>query len=221
VNLGRTLFGAILIAIGTIYFLDAVGIGDAGEIISTWWPTVLIAAGALQFMSNPRHWLGPLIVAGVGTVILLNTTDVVTDETWPVVWAILLIVAGVAIASGALTRRGEGDAADRVNAFAAFSGREVVSHSDHFEGGTMGAVFGGTELDLRDAHLARDASLDVFAAFGGAEIRVPQGWRVVTHGIPLFGGIDNVTANEGDLAADAPTLDVSALVLFGGVDVKH
>ncbi len=100
-----------------------------------------------------------------------------------------------------------------------FAGREVVSHSKNFEGGTLGALFGGAALDLREAQLAPGASIDVFAAFGGAEIRVPGGWRVETHGLPLFGGFENATANEGD--EHSPTLDVSATVLFGGLEVKH
>jgi hypothetical protein len=60
----------------------------------------------------------------------------------------------------------------------------------------------------------------VFVAFGGAEITVPEGWQVVTHGMPIFGGFDNVTAKE-KVAVGAPTLDVNATVIFGGLEVKH
>lgn len=60
----------------------------------------------------------------------------------------------------------------------------------------------------------------MFTAFGGTEIKVPEGWKVVTHGLPIFGGFENVTIAE-TLPPDAPTLDVSATVLFGGLEVKH
>jgi predicted membrane protein len=109
---------------------------------------------------------------------------------------------------------------DRISAFAAFGGTQVASHSHHFEGGNIGAIFGGAELDLTDAALAEHSSLDVFTAFGGTEITVPEGWKVVTHSLPLFGGVDNITTKE-HLPPDAPTLDISATVLFGGIEVKH
>ncbi len=112
------------------------------------------------------------------------------------------------------------DAGNRVDSFNAFSGTELASHSAAFEGGSVGVVFGGAELDLRDASPAPGARLDVFTAFGGTEIRVPEGWRVDVHGLPLFGGFENVTAKERT-AEDAPRLDVSATVLFGGLEVKH
>jgi hypothetical protein len=220
-NVARVLFGSVLIALGVVLVLGAADVVDSGEVIATWWPTVLVAAGVLQFATNPRHWLGPLVVTGIGVVLLLDTTDAVTEDTWPVAWAVLLVIAGIAVLSGALVSRSAPRSDDRIHAFAAFGGREVASHSDHFEGGSLGAIFGGTELDLRDARLAPDASIEVFTAFGGTEIRVPHGWRVITHGLPVFGGFENVTAKETDLGPDAPTLDVSATVLFGGLEVKH
>lgn len=152
-------------------------------------------------------------------MLLLDSTEVMGGDASPAAWAVLLIAAGLAVVMGARVGSRRADSADRVNAFAAFGERKVISHSKHFEGGSMGAIFGGTELDLRDAELAPDASVDVFAAFGGAEIRVPEGWRVDTRGIPLFGGFENVTAGERDPAA--PTLDVNATVIFGGLEVKH
>ena len=218
-NMARALFGTVMVALGVVLALGAADVVDSGEVISTWWPVVLIAGGGLQFVTNPRHWLSPLIVVGIGVIILLDTTDAVSGDAWPVAWAALLIIAGIAVLAGARWSVGSPGSGDRINAFAAFSGRKVVSHSQHFEGGTLGAIFGGTELDLRDAQLAPGASLDVFAAFGGAEIRVPEGWRVETHGLPLFGGFENVAEDNADPLA--PMLDISATVLFGGLEVKH
>jgi hypothetical protein len=62
--------------------------------------------------------------------------------------------------------------------------------------------------------------LDVFVAFGGAGIKVPEGWQVITHGMPIFGGFENVTAKQR-IPAGAPVLDVNATVIFGGLEVKH
>lgn len=70
------------------------------------------------------------------------------------------------------------------------------------------------------AELAPGASLDVFPTFGGVDVFVPQGWRVNIRGIPLFGG-SRTSARRGSCPPDAPVLDLSAVILFGGVEVKH
>ena len=218
-NLARFYFGVLLIALGGVLILGQADVIDAGRFLEQWWPVAVIGAAVLTFIANPKHWLSPMVIGGVGVVLLLNTTDAISADAVPLAWAVALLIVGVAVLTGALSGPRSGDSANRVNAFAAFGGRKIVSHSSHFEGGTMGAVFGGTELDLRDAELAPEASLDVFAAFGGAEVRVPVGWRVETHGMPWFGGFENVAEGEGD--EHTPTLDINATVLFGALEVKH
>ena len=217
-NYARFVLGTILIALGGIYLTERIGwIDDAGDIIARWWPSALVFTAVMLFIANRRHWMTPAVVGSIGAILLLNTTGM-SDTEVAVVWPFVLLAAGLLVLFG---QRGVQESSDdRISTFAAFGSSQVASHSRHFEGGNIGAVFGGTELDLTDAALAENASIDVFTAFGGTDISVPQGWKVVTHSLPLFGGVDNVTTKER-LDPDAPTLDVSATVLFGGVEVKH
>ena len=216
-NWGRLFFGLLIVAVGTVLLLDNAGVLDAGEIFGTWWPAVLVLAGILTFAANPRHWPVALIITGIGVAFLLSNLDIVDIGSIVIPAAIILV--GLLVIFG----RGLGsttEAGDRVNSFNVFSGSEIASHSKQFQGGSISAVFGGAEVDLRDTVPAPDAALDVFAAFGGVEVTVPEGWNVVTRGLPLFGGIDNATAKE-PVPADAPTLAVNATVLFGGLEIKH
>lgn len=215
-NRSRLLFGAAVVALGTVFLLEALDVvANGGDIVATWWPTVLIAAALLMLPTS--HWMTPAAVGGVGVLLLLATTDVL-DLSSEAIWPIVLIVIGLSLL--VRTRSPKSVSDDRVNAFAAFGGTEMASHSSHFEGGSIGAVFGGAEIDLRDASLAENAHLDVFTAFGGTEIRVPNGWKVITRGLPLFGGFENITTKE-QLPENAPVLDITATVLFGGLEVKH
>jgi predicted membrane protein len=217
VNWGRAFFGILVVAVGVILLLDNTGTLDAGEIFATWWPAVLILAGVLTFAANPRHWPVALIIAAVGFAFLLSNLGIVDIGAFIIPAAI--IVVGLLVIFG----RGLGsktEAGDRVNSFNVFSGSEIASHSKQFQGGSVSAIFGGAEVDLRDATPAADAQLDVFTAFGGVEVKVPEGWQVDVKGLPLFGGIENVTARDS-VPADAPRLAVSATVLFGGLEVKH
>ena len=216
-NWGRLFFGLLIVAVGTVLLLDNAGVLDAGEIFGTWWPAVLILAGILTFAANPRHWPVALIITSVGVAFLLSNLAIVDLGDFIIPAAIILVGLLILFGRGLGART---EAGDRVNSFNVFSGSEIASHSKQFQGGNITAVFGGAEVDLRDTLPAAGAELDVFAAFGGVEVTVPQGWNVVTRGLPLFGGIENTTAKD-PVPADAPTLAVNATVLFGGLEIKH
>ena len=216
-NWGRLFFGVLIVAVGTVLLLDNAGVLDAGNVFATWWPAVVILAGILTFAANPSHWPVALIITAVGTAFLLSRLDIVDLGNIIIPAAIILVGLLIIFGRGLGSRT---EAGDRVNSFNVFSGSEIASHSKEFQGGSISAVFGGAEVDLRDAVPAPDAKLDVFAAFGGVEVKVPQGWHIAVRGLPLFGGIENVTAKES-VPADAPTLAVNATVLFGGLEIKH
>jgi len=216
-NWGRLFFGLLIVAVGTVLLLDNAGVLAAGEIFGTWWPAIVILAGILTFAANPRHWPVALIITAVGLAFLLSNLDIVDLGNFIIPAAIILVGLLVLFGRGLGART---EAGDRVNSFNVFSGSEIASHSKQFQGGSISAVFGGAEVDLRDTVPAPGAELDVFAAFGGVEVTVPAGWNVVTRGLPLFGGIENATAKD-PVSADAPTLAVNATVLFGGLEIKR
>jgi hypothetical protein len=81
------------------------------------------------------------------------------------------------------------------------------------------SIFGGTNIDLRKAIVPQDGvAISCLCAFGGTDIIVPPGMRVITRGVGIFGGFDR-TNNEVD-DPDAPTVVVEGLAVFGGVSVK-
>ena len=81
------------------------------------------------------------------------------------------------------------------------------------------SIFGGTNIDLRRAIVPADGiTISCLCAFGGTDIIVPPGMRVMTRGVGIFGGFDR-TDNEVDDPA-APTVVVEGLAVFGGVSVK-
>lgn len=217
-NWGRLFFGSLVVAVGVLVLLDNANLLDAGEIIGDWWPLAVILAGVLSFAANPRRWAIPLLIVLVGLAVLLETTDLI--DLGAVLFPAIIIVIGLFIIFGRGIASRTDDTGDTIQSFNAFSGSELASNSRQFRGGSVSAVFGGAEVDLRNAALAPDAGLDVFVAFGGVEIRVPEGWQVSVRGLPLFGGIENATAKE-NLASDAPVLPVNATALFGGVEIKH
>lgn len=216
-NWGRLYFGLVILSAGTILLLGNADIIDTARAFATWWPLVIILTGVVSLFANRRHWFVGLIIIAVGTAFLLSNLNVLDLRN--VIWPAVLIVVGLAIIFGRASRP-HGELGDAINSFNVFSGSELVSRSNQFKGGSVSALFGGAEIDLRHAGLAPDATLDVFVAFGGIEVKVPDGWHVVIRGFPIFGGFENKTARD-KLPAEAPTLVVNATVLFGGLEVKH
>lgn len=217
-NVARAYFGALIALVGGVWLLDAVDVVDGGEILATWWPLALVGAGILGFALNPSHWIPPVILLAIGVSLLLDSTGVIDASA--VILPLVLVVVGMLLVLGRGFGAKQANVGDRVTSFNIFSGSEVASHSIAFEGGTIGAMFGGAELDLRDALPAEGATLDVFSAFGGVDVKVPEGWRVDIAGLPLFGGFENATVKDR-LEPDAPVLHIDATVLFGGLAVKH
>ena len=217
-NWARVFFGTLIVVVGALLLLDNLDVLDSGDIIGTWWPVAVIFGAVLSYLANRRHVVMPLVLALAGTAILLTTTGVV--DSLDLVFPLLIIVVGLFLIFGRRIGSTGGEIGNTVSSFNLFSGSELASNSASFEGGSVGAVFGGSEVDLRHAGLAPDATLDVFVAFGGVEIYVPRGWRVDISGFPVFGGFDNSTVKES-LPADSPLLRIDATVLFGGLEVRH
>jgi Domain of unknown function (DUF1707) len=81
------------------------------------------------------------------------------------------------------------------------------------------ALFGGMDLDLRDAIFeAPVVEISGFWCFGGLDIKVPAGIEVRDQTAGVFGGTD--IRDIGDPAPGAPTLVIKGMTLFGGVTVR-
>ena len=85
------------------------------------------------------------------------------------------------------------------------------------------AVFGGADLDLRDAILppSGEITLDIVAVFGGADIKIPPEMRVIDTGSAIMGGRD-ITADVGESdRPGAPVLRITGTCVFGGISVTR
>lgn len=81
------------------------------------------------------------------------------------------------------------------------------------------AVFGGMDLDMRDAVFESPlVELSGFWCFGGLDVKVPAGIEVRDQTAGVFGGTD--IRDLGDVEPGAPVLVIKGLTLFGGVNVR-
>lgn len=99
---------------------------------------------------------------------------------------------------------------------ASMSGRHFFSESRSLRSGTVVALMGGAEIDLRNSEVVEVATIKVWSVMGGVDIVVPERWRVEARPRVIMGGIDNRTAPD-DGSPDAPLLIVDAVIAMGGV----
>lgn len=104
-------------------------------------------------------------------------------------------------------------------AIAVFSGVRRAGRWRPARRETAVAVFGGVELDLREAELPREVRLTAVAVFGGIDVTVPEGTRVEFSGFAVLGG-RNVEDGDPIAAPGGFVLRVHAVAVFGGVNVK-
>jgi hypothetical protein len=130
-------------------------------------------------------------------------------------WAGMVTTA--AIMKRVLPSRGDAES-DDLALVAIFDGVELESRSQTFRGGSMLAWFGGISVDLREAKLEPNAKLTLGALFGGVDVKVPEGWRIVSTGRAIAGGVADQIPEPDD--PDAPTLVVESTAVFGGVSVR-
>ena len=84
------------------------------------------------------------------------------------------------------------------------------------------AIAGGAVLDLRDARFGPGRTvIELMVLMGGVEIIVPPGVRVETSSTAVFaGGVENEAGDATALSPLQPVIELSGLVVFGGVETK-
>ncbi|MFO7549465.1 MAG: hypothetical protein R6X29_11450 [Acidimicrobiia bacterium] len=217
-RIGRVLLGLTLIGVGVLFLMDLTGWVDAWAFIGTWWPVVFIVLGGIQIFGGPRPLLAPSLLIVFGLVMLLFTTGLIDVSPGLVFLPLAAIVAGVMFLFEG-QESDSGDARDGITTIGIFSGAEAKSTSLRFRGATMLAAFGAASIDLTEAEIEDRAVIDALVLFGGGDVIVPEHWKVVVSGIPLFGGWSN-KARMHDTAPDAPVLRVNVVVASGGFEVK-
>ena len=217
------MFGLLIILIGIVFTLDNLNIADSRQYLQ-YWPVGLIAIGAAKLWQVKHGYgsaLGGVLFVIAGVWMLLDSLDLI-DVSFLDFWPLLLVIAGsIIVWQGIRGRqhRAVGPADDTINAIAVLAGVNRGSNSASFRGGELTAFMGGCEIDLRRAAIHGEATIDVFAMWGGIDIRVPENWVVLGRVTPVMGGFEDTTRPPQGVTTHK--LIIRGVVLMGGVEVKN
>jgi predicted membrane protein len=215
--------GLIVIGVGVVMTLDNLQVIDASDYLR-FWPAALVVLGAVKIWHSSRGaggGFGGFVFIVVGSWLLLEQTALVRISLWEM-WPALLVAFGMFLVWKGVTsprRRTVALTGDVVSAIAVLGAVSQANNSPAFRGGELTAVLGGCELDLRHAAIDGEALIDVFAMWGGIEIRVPEDWTVVSHITAVLGGVDDQTRSIQ--AAGRHRLVLRGFISMAGVEIKN
>jgi predicted membrane protein len=220
----QALFGLLVIAVGVLFTLDNLEIIDARDYLQ-YWPAGLLAIGLLKLYQASRSghgWVGGLIFVSISAWMLIERIVYFRIDAREIMPLFLVFLGGYMVwrGFGGRTRTRGPDNDTDFSVLAIMGGAIRRSNAQQFRGADLTAVMGGCEIDLRQASIepGSEAVIDVFAFWGGIDIKVPDDWTVVSRVVPIMGGIEDKT--HAPQTADK-RLVIRGLLVMGGCSVKN
>jgi len=237
---GQIALGIFVILMGVGFMLDNLGWLNFNPSIHLL-PMMLVVFGIVKIVQT-RTTQGVVIGTAMilfGVVAALKSLGLL-DVSWRDLWPVFMIALGLLVVYRSVMRqRNGGQPSDpfiiktplvfprqqtmpsddsTINVAAVMGGFVRRITSADFRGGEVTAIMAGCELDLRQSSIHGEAVLNVFALFGGIQIKVPPDWSVVLQGTPVMGGFDERTTWPPDTSK---RLIIRGVAIMGGVEVRN
>ena len=245
-------WGFVLVLVGVALMLDHMGITPFEHLVR-FWPLLLVLFGVMSITTHSSRGFGFLLIL-FGILLQLHTLGLI-HLSFRDFWPLVIIAVGVLLIWGSIESWAFGPRPPRakkvkidwtkpgaaeefrkqleetykdpnwLSAVAVFSGCERRYNGQHLEGGKVVSIFGGVELDFRDADMEDEAVLEVNCIFGSVEMRVPENWTVHSRSLPVFGGFQDKSirqrVGEPTGTANKKTLVITGIVVFGAVEISN
>ena len=220
----RAFFGITIAALGGVLLLRNLEIikFDSWQLFwGTVWAVGLVLAGLTTIISSRKASLRVwgLLLMTIGVSIGLGAYGVINISVWKIFWPVILIAIGlmVSVGSGGRKRSKKSAAADSGSEkIAIFYGEESRVKGD-YTGGSVTAIFGGVELDLRQSKIKDGAIIDVFTFCGGVSINMPDDVIVKNEVHGILGGSEDKTVSK---SSAKKTIYLRGECVLGGLEVK-
>lgn len=221
------LWGIVLIALGVVLGINALGIADINFFFPGWWTLFIIVPCFISLFGSDSDKWADIVGIIIGVALLLGCQGLLEFRMiWSLIVPTILIVLGLSMLFKDVLKR---KVAKEIKKFhgksggkeywATFSGQNLNFANQKFEGCKLEAVFGGVKCDLREAKIEDDVLIRASAVFGGITIYAPKDVNVQVISSSMFGGTTNKHAKK-ETDATKKTLFIESTALFGGVEIK-
>lgn len=219
----NVLWGLFFIIIGLGFAGNAFNLWDFELLFEGWWTLfIIIPSGISLYQNGFRLW--PLVGLFVGIMLFLSSRGMIDSSVLgKLIAPLIFVLIGLNMIFKNLFHGENGNKRIQYQGgtreySAIFSGNKFQVTGEKFLGTTINAVFGGFDLDLRNAIIDEDIVINATAIFGGIDILVPLNVKVKVSNVPIFGGVSNKAMNSMD--PNAPTIFLNSTCMFGGIDIK-
>ena len=201
------------------------------------WQSLIIAIGFISLFGKDS-WIMGIIMMAIGGFYLASKMHNLPFDMDAVFWPSIVILVGIVIILKRTLKhkhcgkhRWDKFNPNQVDTFVLeegminesniFGGSKRIISEDHFRGGRIENIFGGTEIDFRNSKLAEGVStLEVNCVFGGMSLIVPSDWHVQIEMQSVMGGfVDKRRIIESDLSTSTKLI-IKGSCVFGGGDLK-
>lgn len=204
------------LSFGFAFLLHQAEIFDLGQLLANWWPLIIITIGVIQLFN--RSISTGLLFSIVGLLFLINQWF--DFDLTSYIWPLIFIIIGLVIILTRVKHNIPYDTSNSINTFLLFSGTEIKSRSKNFKGGSITTIFGGAEIDLREAKIADGAIIEITSVFGGVEMTVPPHVELEVTGIPILGGWEDKTIVHREIEP-VTKLKIHCVAILGGIEISN
>lgn len=222
-SIGNALWGIFFILLGISVAGNIMGYWHFSLFFRGWWTLFIIVPSIISIVQNGVNTGGIIGLVAGGLLFLGQQNFFNSQLIGELIFPIILVIIGVSIIfRGRGNKRSRevklltnGDTPDYT---AIFGSQELRFPGEVFHGASLTAVFGGVELDLRDAIINEDITITATSIFGGVDLMVPSNVKVSISSTPIFGGTSNKAVQP--TTANPSTIYLNSVCIFGGVEVK-
>lgn len=213
----KRFIGIIIVLAGIAVLLNNLGFFEIKNFYSIFWASLMLTLGVFGIISKRKFDIIYVLLIVLGLLFVLANVGVITFKVVEVALVpAILIVVGISLLVNISKPKNKNDKGTD-SYVAIFGGVEEVHKDDNYVKSDITTIFGGADIDYRSIKFKnKKGYIYVTSIFGGVNIRVPSNVRVVTKGIPIFGGVENKMKNvESD-----EELIIEYNVIFGGIEIK-
>ena len=222
---GNVIWGLVLIVVGVVLGVNALGVADIDIFFDGWW-TLFIIVPCLSGLFNEKDKFGNLVGMLIGVVLLLCCQDILDfDLVWKLLFPAILILFGVSMIFKDVFNKNISEKINKLNDklgdngyCATFGSQKLNADNEEFKGSTLNAIFGGIDYDLSKAIIKGEQVINCTAIFGGIDIILPKDVKLKVKSTSIFGGVSDERKNE---SSDSKNIVyINSVCLFGGVEIK-
>ena len=224
-SLIRAFLSIVVVALGGVLLLKNLDIINISWDIfwGTVWAAGFVLSGLVNIFNyrNRTSWIWGLLLVAIGVLIGLNSYGIVDVSIWKVFWPVVLIAAGLSMMFNTSPKGiKRSKKLDKDNAgnekIACFWGEEDAVKGD-YTGGSLVAIFGGVDLDLRQAKIKDGSVIEIFTFCGGVNITLPDDVIIENEVRGFLGGTDDKTLPKDSAKK---TLHLKGECILGGLEIK-